>query len=72
MGVRSGASVEAAGGELNAYTSFDQTVFHVTISKHYVDTAINVISEMMGFPKDWTELPFLNGETKALKPTETQ
>ena len=28
------SSVEAAGGELNAYTSFDQTVFHVTISKH--------------------------------------
>ncbi len=45
------SSVEAAGGELNAYTSFDQTVFHVTISKHYVDTAMNVISEMMGFPK---------------------
>ena len=45
------SSVEAAGGELNAYTSFDQTVFHVTISKHFVDTAINVIGEMMGFPK---------------------
>src|SRR3984957_20978056 len=27
------SSVEAAGGELNAYTSFDQTVFYVTISK---------------------------------------
>ena len=26
------SSVEAAGGELNAYTSFDQTVFYVTIS----------------------------------------
>jgi zinc protease len=45
------SSVEAAGGELNAYTSFDQTVFHVTISKHYVDTAMDVIGEMMGFPK---------------------
>ncbi len=45
------SSVEAAGGELNAYTSFDQTVFHVTISKHFVDTAMNVIGEMMGFPK---------------------
>jgi len=45
------SSVEAAGGELNAYTSFDQTVFHVTISKHFVDIATDVISEMMGFPK---------------------
>ncbi len=23
------------------------------------------VAEMMGFPPDWTELPFLNGETKA-------
>jgi hypothetical protein len=29
------------------------------------------VAEMMGFPPDWTELPFLNGETKASKPTET-
>src|SRR5690606_28940835 len=29
------AAVEGAGGELNAYTSFDQTVFYVTISKEY-------------------------------------
>lgn len=25
-----------------------------------------------GFPPDWTLLPFLNGETKASKPGETQ
>lgn len=29
------------------------------------------VAEMMGFPPDWTELPFLSGETKASKPTET-
>ena len=23
------------------------------------------VAEMMGFPTDWTILPFLNGETKA-------
>jgi hypothetical protein len=28
-------------------------------------------AEMMGFPPNWTELPFLNGETKVSKPTET-
>ncbi|PIU00505.1 MAG: insulinase family protein [Bdellovibrionales bacterium CG10_big_fil_rev_8_21_14_0_10_45_34] len=43
--------VEGSGGELNAYTSFDQTVFYVTISKQYADTGLNVISQMMGFPK---------------------
>lgn len=30
------------------------------------------VMEMMGFPPDWTELPFLNGEMKALKPEEMQ
>ncbi len=43
--------VEASGGELNAYTSFDQTVFYVTISKQFVDVGLNVISEMMGYPR---------------------
>lgn len=43
--------VEGSGGELNAYTSFDQTVFYVTISKEYFETGLSVISEMMGFPR---------------------
>jgi hypothetical protein len=30
------------------------------------------VEEMMGFPENWTLLPFLNGETNQLKPTETQ
>ena len=42
--------IEASGGELNAYTSFDQTVFYVTISKNFINTAVDVISEMMGHP----------------------
>lgn len=44
------ATVEGSGGELNAYTSFDQTVFYVTISKQYTDVALKVISQMMGYP----------------------
>ncbi len=43
--------VEGDGGELNAYTSFDQTVFYVTISKEFLDSGIEVISQMMGSPK---------------------
>lgn len=43
--------VEGSGGELNAYTSFDQTVFYVTISKNYAEVALHVISEMMGYPE---------------------
>lgn len=30
------------------------------------------VAEMMGFPPNWTELPFQNGETNQSKPTETQ
>ena len=30
------------------------------------------VMEMMGFPPDWTELPFLNGETSQSKQEETQ
>jgi hypothetical protein len=30
------------------------------------------VAEMMGFPPNWLELPFLNTETNQSKPTETQ
>jgi zinc protease len=43
-------TVESSGGELNAYTTFDQTVFYVTISKDYLNTGLDVVSQMMGFP----------------------
>src|SRR5689334_11523935 len=42
--------VEASGGELNAFTSFDQTVFHVTLSREHLPTGLKVIREMMGSP----------------------
>jgi zinc protease len=49
--------IEGSGGELNAYTSFDQTVFYVTMSKHFVDTGLEALAEMMGFPQfDPTEI----------------
>ncbi len=51
------ALVEGAGGELNAYTTFDQTVFYITISKEFAELALDVISQMMGFPSfDSTEI----------------
>jgi zinc protease len=45
------SSVEGAGGVLNAYTTFDQTVFYVTISKEHLETGLDVISQMMGYPQ---------------------
>ncbi|MGE3973063.1 MAG: M16 family metallopeptidase [Bdellovibrionales bacterium] len=44
------SKVEASGGELNAYTSFDQTVFHITLSKNYINSGLEMIRGMMGFP----------------------
>src|ERR1035438_4734577 len=50
-------TIEGSGGELNAYTTFDHTVFHVTMSRDDLDVGLEVISEMMGFPKfDSTEI----------------
>src|SRR6185312_9583906 len=44
-------TIEGSGGVLNAYTSFDQTVFYVTVSSQFVDTGVEVISEMIGRPR---------------------
>ncbi len=42
--------VEGSGGELNAYTSFDQTVFYMTLSNQFTDQGLEALSEMMGYP----------------------
>jgi zinc protease len=40
--------VEALGGEINAYTSFDQTVYHITISGRYLDNAMDILADTLG------------------------
>ncbi|MDB2426017.1 insulinase family protein [bacterium] len=44
------STIEGSGGELNAYTSFDQTVFYVNISKDFKNIALKAIGEMMSEP----------------------
>lgn len=44
------ALVEASGGEINASTSFDETIYHVTLSSQFVNIGINIISQMIGHP----------------------
>lgn len=44
-------TIEGSGGQLNAYTTFDQTVYHITISKNYYDKALHAISQMAGYPQ---------------------
>jgi zinc protease len=39
------ADVEAAGGDINAWTSYDQTVYHVTIASREVDVALDILAD---------------------------
>lgn len=43
-------TVEGCGGELNAYTSFDQTVYYVTMPSSETQTALKVVREMTSCP----------------------
>ncbi len=39
------ADIEAAGGDINAWTSFDQTVYHVTIASRELDVALDILAD---------------------------
>ena len=38
-------AVESVGGDINAYTSFDNTVYHLTVPSRYFATGLDVISD---------------------------
>ena len=38
-------SVEAAGGNINAFTSFDMTVYHITMASRYASVGIDVLTD---------------------------
>lgn len=40
------AIVEGCGGELNAYTSFDHTVYYINLDSRHLDTGLRLIKEM--------------------------
>src|SRR5262245_13898684 len=42
--------IESAGGEINAWTSFDQTVYHIVLASRFFDTALEVLSDAIGAP----------------------
>ncbi len=37
--------IEGAGGEINAWTSFDQTVYHIVLASRYFDTGLDVLAD---------------------------
>lgn len=39
--------IEFYGGDINAFTSNDETVYHATVSNNFVDKIINILSQCM-------------------------
>jgi len=37
--------VEACGGEINAWTSYDQTVYHLVLASHFLDEGLDILSD---------------------------
>jgi len=37
--------IESMGGSINAYTSYDQTVFHVTLASRFADTGLDILAD---------------------------
>ncbi|MBI2083073.1 MAG: insulinase family protein [Deltaproteobacteria bacterium] len=49
--------VEASGGEMNAYTSFDETVFYINMSSKKLDVGLDILADAAADPTfDATEL----------------
>lgn len=50
-------AIESLGGDINAYTSFDQTVYHVTCAAHHWEKVIDVFGAM-GHPQKFLKKDF--------------
>ncbi|UCF89084.1 MAG: insulinase family protein, partial [bacterium] len=42
-------TVEGAGGDINAYTSMDHTVYHITIAREYAVTAMEILADAVQY-----------------------
>lgn len=42
--------IESLGGTINAYTSYDSTVYHVTIASRYSATGLDILSDLVRHP----------------------
>ena len=43
------STVESAGGDINAYTSMDHTVYHITIASEYAATAMDILADAIQY-----------------------
>src|SRR5215467_13002507 len=39
--------IEGAGGEINAWTSFDQTVYHLVLASRFFDTGLDILADAL-------------------------
>jgi len=44
------ATVEGCGGSINAYTSMDETVYHLTMSSRFTDVGLDVLGDVLSHP----------------------
>ena len=42
--------IEAAGGNINAYTSYDETVFYIDMASRYMEKGLDVLADMVFHP----------------------
>jgi zinc protease len=42
--------VEAAGGDINAWTSFDETVYHLVLASRFFDTGLDILADALVNP----------------------
>ena len=50
-------AIEGSGGEINAWTSFDHTVYHAVLGRDHIDNAIDALGDTLTAPRvDPTEL----------------
>lgn len=42
--------VEAAGGDINAYTSFDQTVYYISMATRFMDVGLDILADAIQNP----------------------
>lgn len=44
-------AIESRGGDVNAWTSFDQTVYHATVGRDHLDAAIDAFADVLTSPR---------------------
>jgi zinc protease len=44
-------AIEGSGGEINAWTSFDHTVYHAVLARDHADTAIEALGDALSAPR---------------------